>query len=340
MNLSNKFNLPEVSPIKLRSEADYYGTSDLVASRLGIPSPPVSNASWLHGWRFQNVKNVGELILPFNSHVKRHLVAKEIHTQFLKSKGYENVFTVGMPFAYFLEDSDLTDRSKKIPNSLLVMPPHTTKRVDSAPEEKKYINYIRENVSKDTFVCFCVHQDCEAKGYWVNELNEAGIPYVVGASLEDKNGILRMIEIYKHFEAMTTNTFGSHVLQASLCNLSVSVCGPMYKHSLSGAINSTHWIYKKDDIQSFKNLIHGYDHEVLLKDYPHLFCDIKDAVPHLDWAREESGYNKKVSFEELAVLLGWNEKLYNLIDYHTFRYMRLIKREIGYHLSRLSNKSA
>lgn len=339
LNISDQLGLPVVRLQKPRSEPDYYGVSDLIATQLKMSlPPPVSIVSWLHGWRFQDVKLPGELILGFNKHMKRHLIAKEEHTQFLRERGYKNVETVGMPFTYLFSEEDLKDRSKVIPNSLLVMPPHSTGAIDAAPEEEAYINFVKNSVDKDTFLCFCVHQDCEARGYWVPTLKKMGIPYVTGSKIEDRNGLERMKIIFSHFESMTTNVFGSHILQASLCGLRVSVCGPLHKIDFNGVVKTNHWLYKKEDIDAYKNLLTGYDYAILSEMYPQFFVEIAEAQTNQEWAKKESGFDHKKDWETIAKLLGWDSPFLNLVDYHSLRYWRLFKREVEYYFYKSFSK--
>jgi len=287
--------LPPIERIKLGSEVDFYGLSFIIANKLCLEIPPMSSATWMHGWVFNSLK-YPEQIIWGDKKTQCHLVAKEEHALFLRQHGYKNVVAAGLPFMY----ADMNEIERN-PNSLLVMPPHSLPQVDIRSPEKEYIDYISDFKTKFSKIVFCLHQSCVENNHWISNLEKANIPWVIGASADDKNSLFRMQTLFRSFEYMTTNNIGSHVLYASYCGCKVSIAGPETEMKREYFKNDE--VYKKYpylldvNLSSMKNA---------LKQFPFLFVNPDQAINYKKWANEEIGVKYRKDEHELRKLFGWD----------------------------------
>jgi hypothetical protein len=297
MDISSKINLPPVAKTHLRSEADFYGASSIIAEELGMKKVPRSFATWRHGWIFTPLKYVSQLIW-MDHDAPFHLVATEKEASFLTSQKVRNVVAVGTPFIY----ADLND-VERIPKSLLVMPPQNFENSSSGMDEQGFIEYIKTIAGNFSTVVFCLHQVSVQKGNWCANLERAGFDWVFGASPRDKNSLLRMHKLFHTFEYMTTCSMGSQLVYGAYCGCKVSISGDFIEYKLKDF--ETHPYYKQ-----YPELLHHnfecYRENFARQRYPFLFTDPRDATVLIDWAHEETGASCRKSAEELRKYLGWD----------------------------------
>jgi hypothetical protein len=215
--------LPPEIPIELRSEVDFYGASWLVARKLAYPSPPPSYCSWKHGWAgLLPLIYPSQLVFSGSSN-DRILVHTENHKLFLERHGYRSVYSVGMPFCY--AQGFVSKIIKRIPNSLLVMPPHVTKYVSPDFNEQNYIKKIAQLKSQFSLICVCISAECCRQGKWASKFEHAGFPVLVGADVSDANALVRMATLFELFETVTSPRLGSHLVYAGLSGCKLALWG-------------------------------------------------------------------------------------------------------------------
>ena len=296
--LSN--NLPPFQEIKLNGEADFYGISHIIASRLNKKSPPRSFATWIHGWLFPEKIIKPEQILFYEGIFKTHLVANQFQVEALKSFGIHNVEAVGQPFIY----ADNIELPRKA-NSLLVMPPHSLPYIKHDLNQKEYVKEICSLKPYFSTIVACVHSACISNGYWIQEFTDAEIPCISGAAINDKNALRRMQAIFKSFEYMTTNTLGSHIAYASYCGCKVSFFGKYQQFTREEAKYIPYYIKNPEFIELRLELT---QESYIRTKLPHLFTHPQEAVIMTEWAREILGLEYKKSPELISKLLGWSNK--------------------------------
>ena len=288
--------MPEEEYFKVRCEADVYGVSRCIASKLHLPFTPMSLKGWRHGW-VCDLKYPEQITL--GAKADGFLVALKEHELFLKKYGI-NAIAVGMPFIYVDENIEI----RRIPNSLLVMPIHTLDYTSHSMNEYNYIQQISKLKKNFDLIVVCIHSECYKKNYWVDACNAFDLPYIKGASLRDRNSLIRMRRLFNSFEYMTTNHIGSHILYAAFCGCKVSIYGDYYE-------------YNKKDFQCdqfYKKYPHILDYNLYIgsEDYvkgkfPQFFVFPKDAKPMKEWADREIGLQYKKSYIKIASLLGWTD---------------------------------
>ena len=286
--------MPEEEDFRVRCEADLYGVSCFIASKLHLPFVPMSLKGWRHGWVY-DLKYPEQITL--GSKADGFLVALKEHELFLKKYGI-NAIAVGMPFIYVDENIEI----RRIPNSLLVMPMHTLAYTSHSMNEYNYIQQISKLKKNFDLIVVCIHGECYKKNYWIDACNAFDLPYIKGASLRDKNSLIRMRRLFNSFEYMTTNHIGSHILYATFCGCKVSIYGDYYE-------------YSKEDFQYdpfYKKYPHILDYNLYIgsedfvkRKFPQFFVFPKDAKAMKEWADREIGLQYKKSYLEIATLLGW-----------------------------------
>lgn len=288
--------LPPQRPIWCRSEPDYYGASRLIAEDLGKPHTPVSFAIWQHGWIVLDERLLPSLVSRGERHLPR-LVTSENHVRLLRDAGYENAHATGLPFIYNKEIE-----LSRLPDSLLVLPTHTIRSTTNSQDFRDYVNLVKSMQSRFSHILACIHGACVEKNYWVDEFEEAGIPWVRGADPPDGNSLARLQRLFRSFEFVTTNGMGSHVPYAAFSGAKVSIFGP--PPIITREEPSVLPLYKK-----FPGLLDLYlgapNKRTQMERYESFFCHPTEATIQVDWAKQILGFEFKKTSKEIAALLGW-----------------------------------
>lgn len=286
------------------TEADYYGASRLIADQLGLTEPPFSQAGWRHGWMHVPIKYVRQLTVWGNDKA-HYLMTQATHVDFLAKHNIQST-AVGIPFIY----ADAIDHTLTVPNTLLVMPPHTLPYIPSVGNEEQYIKEIQSIRDEFDAVVFCVHHSCFENGTWPELLRKYDFPMVIGASANQTNSLTRLQRLFSSFEFVTSNTIGSHLPYAAYCGAKVSIFGEFS--------DFTHYNIEKDpyakenpELMAF-NIKHTKENFVR-ELVPFLFCEHpKLAKQHIEWAQNELGQKYKKKPVEIATLLGWYNKNFQI----------------------------
>ncbi|TWT53727.1 hypothetical protein Pla22_13590 [Rubripirellula amarantea] len=288
-------SLPRREPIRIRSEADFYGLSHLIAEKIGLRTPPRSRAAWQHGWVIDPVTDIRQVI-GNHPHDQTILVANEVIAYYLNGHGI-NAIPVGLPLIY--SDPEIT---AKIPGSLLVMPAHVTKHSEHSVNEADYVDFVTQQAKHFDHVLICVSQQCADRGFWVKSFASRGFETIVGAGVDDRNALTRMRRLLSQFEVMTSNAPGSHFLYAGFCGCRLSLSGPEHLAKRSDLAGEPFYQQHPDLVDM---AIERYRQRSLLEHYPQLDHTPQNAQPCQDWANEVIGLACKRDPRDLANLLVW-----------------------------------
>jgi len=289
-------SLPAVQNIKLRNELDCYGISKMISRKLYLPLTPMGFANWLHGWLYVELKYMEQFGLMSNY---KYLVATQEQEAFFKAQGKDAV-AVGVPYIY-AEDFEKIKIERKF-NSLLVMPPHGLPCTAEEWDEETYVKQIHKLKDDFEIIVACVHSSCVEKNKWIVLFDEYDIPWIAGADMRDKNALIRMHRIFKHFEYMTSNCIGSHVAYAAYSGCKVSIYGKYAEFSKNDVKEDVLYITYPHVMEH--NLF-GSSKESISKKFPFLFVHPKEACIWIDWAVEQLGANNKKTYYQLANYIGW-----------------------------------
>lgn len=310
-------NIPEYEPMELISEIDYYGFSKYLADRLGIKKTYSSGINWKHGWIFASPKYIEQFVI--DKYTRVNFVANMQQQNFLDSEGVKSI-AVGLPFAYVNQYDIKTNKIKRIPRSLLIMPPHSLPYTNHSFDEKRYIDDILKIKDKFDIVVACVHRSCFDKGLWVKIFEKYNIPIIIGADVTDKSGLLRMSRIFRSFEYVTSNTIGSHILYASYAGCKVSIYGQYMEYSKNDYIEDP--FYKKfPDLLTYNLQFSSFNS--IRQKYAFLFKLPYLAETNIHWAQNEIGQDCMRDINEIANILGWTGygKYINLLRHGSRSYL-------------------
>jgi hypothetical protein len=291
--------LPPIEKILVGSEPDYYGATHLIALQLGKTIPPESVvASWMHGWQYNREIVHPRQVVSYGGPRDRHLVARGLEVELLKEFGFTRVTAVGLPFIY-------ADRVavKRKPNSLLVMPAHSLPYTKHKWDEQAYVEEITRSKGRFAEIVACISMACVNNGYWTHTFEKAGIPWIAGACVDDKNALVRMNCLFKTFEYVTTNSIGSHIAYAAYSGCKVSIFGA-YVGLERDAFENDPWYRENPDL--LESSLEATQETTVRAGYPEFFTAPHEASQRTEWGREMVGARHRKTPRELARLLGWS----------------------------------
>lgn len=293
--------LPPIEKIKLRSEPDYYGISRIIANELGYKRTPRSFAQWLHGWIFTDPITDPRELTFWGQYNERILVTTEFQVEQLRTFGYKQVYAVGLPFIYAPSTENIS--VERQPNSLLVMPSHSSAYTDHTNNQEEYVQNILDFHSNFEHIVFCLHGSCIEKGYWISVLEHYNIPWVMGSSTNDRNALIRISQILQRFEVMTSNVLGSHIAYAAVSGCRVSITG-QYASPHAEEYRNDPWYQKYP--QLLEKHIALFQEAEIKKRFPQFFKLPHEAITHPEWGGQMVGKCYQRSAVDISKLLGWS----------------------------------
>ncbi len=282
------------------SETYFYGAANNIASKLNLPRPSVVKSHWMHGWHPTLRPDVAFYF--WSEHHPELPLFTWTRTQqeyINEISGKSEIAAVGAPYLYSLEDH--ADEIERVPDSLLIMPPHNKFEDEEGIATTSYRKEVMEMISNFEHVAACIHY-LFIEGSWGAFFKDLGIPYFSIGTLSDINFHNRQRCVFRRFETMTTTTLGSHVPYAAFEGCRVSVFGEGKRYTVKeledaapykGRPELVKWALDEQE-RILSGEVHG-----------HLFCHPSDAIDDPDWAREELGFSNIVEEEVLARRMGF-----------------------------------
>jgi hypothetical protein len=223
-------------------------------------------------------------------------VARADQEIYLKDAGYRFVHSIGMPMVYLP-----TSKVERIPNSLLVMPSHSTDETRHEWNFKEFAKNLSRIIVDYQFVAACIHPSCIRKGYWIKEMADLGIPIIEGATITDRNALLRVQSLLSLFSNVVGNGFGSHLVYSEYLGANVSLIPPWPVETVEDYERNSVYKNQKDAITK---LIEVTQEDGVRKDFP-LFFDSTLSYGR-DWGAWQLGEDHKKSPSEIKKILGWD----------------------------------
>ncbi|MBC2601079.1 FkbM family methyltransferase [Puniceicoccus vermicola] len=294
-----EFALPSIERVEIRNQSDYYGASSQFLSHAGRSAKSWKlDWLWQHGW-IPRFSLVDPLVITSTikglEQDKPWFVSVAEEKEFFLKNGFEKVESVGLPILYAN-----TPEVPRIGGSLLVMPIHSSPWAELPQRFREFVGMVHELKPYYSKIVFCLHESCLDNGLWVNELREFDIPFVLGASVSDRNSLVRSSLLFKQFETVLTNGFGSHLPYASAFGAKLSIFGDYPKIDPNSLQNEP--FYKK-----FPHLLKTYlplcSEENIREKLNFLFCEPRDAKMHVEWGRQQIGWQNKLSKKSARQLL-------------------------------------
>ena len=270
---------------------------------------------WMHGW-IPAYHNVDPAFIALHKKDGQHAgydydaqirdekertpqwVSRADQADFLGVHGHRQVKAIGLPITY-LPDVNV----RRVPGSLLVMPPHSHKIHGSEdPLAELYASAIADLRSDFEHIWVCLNEDDLAKRQWVESFRRRGIGVFPSVDQSDPHTLLRLKEMLSTFECVTTNGYGSHIAYAAYWGARISVFGPFADFPID-RMARTH------AVKMFPRLLdtaYGLCTEAALrKHYPFLFVDPAKATRNQEWGAAEVGHGHRLPPDGLATLFGW-----------------------------------
>ncbi|MBK2297087.1 hypothetical protein [Francisella philomiragia] len=202
------------------------------------------------------------------------------------------------------------------------MPPHSVPHTEHTFDESLYVNEILKIKDHFDFIAVCIHSSCYKKGLWIESFRRVGIPIITGANADDEFGLIRMNRIFKHFEYMTTNTIGSHVLYATYTGCKVSIYSTYQTYSKQDFINDP--IYTRLPFLLDYNLEQS-EYSNINNKFPFLFTQPQLATQNIEWAEKEAGKENMIPIKYLAAFLRGSDDFSQSTELQIQQYKNFIK---------------
>lgn len=287
-------SLPDAPSIQVRCEPDYYGASHLIADCTGLPRPPKSLSSWVHGCdMFPIPRTIFTPQCPDPE--QTHLVGNPVIAQWFRDNGYAKAIAVGCPFIYTRPSG-----MPRVPGSVLAMPSHGlpgSKRDDA--QTRAWFSRVAALRQHFPVVVVCLYaDDTEALKPL---LDQHGLPWFTGANLHAYS-LPRIRAMFDSFELVVSDVQGSHFPYAAWCGCKVALLEPLFERKWEHF--KDHILYQKRP-ELVQNLVF-HQTDFIRNRLPFLFpADITAAVCPHEWAADLLGDRCKRPPHEIARLLGW-----------------------------------
>lgn len=283
-------------------------TAALYCGFTNVPNP--INAEWQHGWIIPERNCIPDFVigsdgLSATRKNKKYLVARADQVHYLKTEGFTNVTSVGLPIVYTQKPN--VSRKK---GSLLVMPVHSLSDTEENWDDEAYAAYIESISHQFTEVVLCLHIACFKKGNWMNAFKKRNIEMVIGADPDDCNTFKRLAILFSRFEFVTSNEFGSHLAYAAYFGAKPSIAGPKPKFEKKDYEKT---VFYKNAPKVLDIVEQWYLEDFFKKRYAFLYINPAEANECIDWAAFQLGDDQRKSPAELKKLLGWT--LFEKIKY-------------------------
>jgi len=253
----------------------------------------------VHGWQFRPLRSIRYIILTEPEQI-RHLVATREEERFLRDAGLEQTDAVGMPFLYA---EPFAGDVERIPDSVLFLPQHRLGDVPGGRDETSFMDVVQDLQHRFETVVACVHGTCVLDGTLPRMLEAKKIPWVEGADSRDRCALVRMHRLFRSFEYVTSNAFGSHLPYAAYCGAKTSVYGELAAPDIERLRH--HSVYIRFP-ELLDQLAEDMSERILRARFPFLFCEPRRAAELNDWASRVLGADLIRSPHEIAQLLGWS----------------------------------
>ena len=282
---------------------DVYGELMVAANYCGYKSVPAPIwGTWQHGAHIPEDNIHPELVVGADGASRfrknhRQLVARNDQRLFLESHGYKSVQAIGLPILY-VPRPDVS----RVPDSLLVMPGHSTLDKTDLKSIQKYVDYLESKKTYFKEIVVCLYGD-DFKSAGFRELFEdRGFPVIRGSEAGDISSLSRMAFLFSRFETVTGNGVGSQFVYAPIFGARVSISGPEITRQSLEDLRLPFFVNFPEGLK-FRNrdpLDAKWG-----RFYPFLFCEPDDAADCSAWALTISGEGSTLSEGELERALGW-----------------------------------
>lgn len=299
-------SLPRREGITHDTISSYYGAHRTAAEYCGLAynATPPPTGIWQHGWIHRSMSFHPAAVIggarSYDADKERvsFWVARKDQEEFLRAHGYRHARAIGLPIVYVREVPE-----NRIPGSLLVMPVHSLEETKHGWNFEEYADCIAGIRDRFSAVVVCVHPTCRKKGYWYPSFEKRGLSVIEGVDGGDRNAFLKMQKLFRSFEFVTTNGFGSHIAYSAYFGARTSIFGPFSEYHASDYSDTG--LYRESP-EILTPTLEATGEKRVREDYPFLFARPDEALENAAWAAGELGANCRVLPAELRTLFGWS----------------------------------
>lgn len=278
-----------------------YGVNRILNSYCGLRFPgewPLAGF-WSHGWMpsfaICHPYQIAHLSKP--GQYPRNFVPRADMVEVLQQHGYGDVRAVGLPFVYL--PAALVAR---IPASVLVAPAHSEPDLNAKSAGLPRLADVLEDLRKHFgLVVGCVHSQCLKNGNWLEDFQRTRVPYVSGANMRDANSLYRMRHLFSQFEVVVTNGFGSLIAYASACGAAVALTADYVQESREHMLSDSFYAKHPEVLDS---VCEALSEKSLRRHCAFLWTPPHEAMPRVEWARRELGWDCRLSPQEAVKVFG------------------------------------
>ena len=289
--------LPKQKIFSVGYEPEYYGAAKNIANLYGRTDlKPYAPKSWVHGWVFVPLQHEKQ-ILHWGKQKEINLVHRKDQEEFLKKRGFKFTQAVGAPFIYQKQLN-----AQRLPNSLLIMPPHSTRTTLEKYNEMEYLDSINDELKKFEIVIFSIHPHDAETGAWVKNVRKLGYQSVIGCTVEDENSLERARYLFESFEYVSSPNLGSHLPYAAYVGSKISIFGTKPKSNIDNYKNDE---WSRQNWEVVKYSFEWCESDEPKKTYPFLFCQPSESTIQQKWAKEVLGEQNKKCIRRIARIFGW-----------------------------------
>jgi len=280
-------------------DAAFYGATyeieNAIGSELGIPT-----SRWMHGVHL-NLPPTTAIYFhnwwrPIGAHFLTH---RSEQADFLDKDGNAAAVAVGAPILYA---PDLP--CQRVEGSVLFVPRHSTAHYDY-PESTDIGEAIGELRRLFERIVVCVYGECARRGKLPRMLEEAGVDWIVGAHVNDRYSLRRMRHMFRTFDFVASDSYGSHLAYAAYFGAKVFCPGNWKDRTADNVLGDSPELKKR-----YPELVDWYVE-------CHRWETIRRIVPGIErvdgscrkeqreWASAVIGAPNRRDASEVAELLGW-----------------------------------
>ena len=295
-------NLPKITRIEIEcGETDLYGVRHTVAEKAGLKSTPKTKTRWYHGWNSLPLSDPKLLVTCGNfSELKNftYLTNTQPEADLLSRNGFKNATAVGSNFLYAKPHS----LPSRIPNSVLVVPTHTTSRCSNAFNISQNVENIINQIEHSPEIMACCVGGNDALSLDNNIFSNLTFPSVTGTWTLDKNALTRMWMIFSAFETIITDAIGSHIAYALACGTKVKIVESKKKINKDAILANEPFYKTNPDLLDF--VLKEKTKSGLRKNFPEIFtASSKDD--RINTGYSLLGYENMKEMDEITSLLEW-----------------------------------
>jgi hypothetical protein len=264
-----------------------------------------ARCNWVHGWKWYAINDF-RLLGPnsLNMRFKTIVVTNRMQHFALKNAGFKRVIQGGLPFSYILDYKINNQIKFKKNKDILVILPKSQSYMPTRNAFSKMISYVSDSPNLKNRAIFCVFPSDIKKPECISLLNKSDIPFISGASIDDRYGLIRIRDIFSSFNYAITNTIGSHIPYMAALGLNVSILGPFDERPAAFFASDPILASYGDKFLNYLEFVHS---EKYAKDnLPHFFDGSFNQQESIKWGLSEIGYDSRLSKDQLSYILGWN----------------------------------